>query len=151
MADRSFPNRAMLCNDGRSYGPANDWQAVPLRRDERLSPRCFARLCCCARRFRLPRWFGPQRVAQIGLRPSDERSSAENASTRIHLGVSGLCTLGSLACAHRAIPPKRANHCVLTGLRKGPRHFYQVSPNDTAPRFFDEYDGKRETLETSPH
>lgn len=34
------------------------------------------------------RWLGPQRVAQIGLRPSVERAEAENASARNYPGVS---------------------------------------------------------------
>ena len=41
----------------------------------------------------LLRCCGPQQVAQIDLRPSVERTSAENASTRIHLGVSDRSTL----------------------------------------------------------
>ena len=33
------------------------------------------------------RWFGPQQIAQIDLRPSVEMTGAECDSTRIHFGV----------------------------------------------------------------
>ena len=40
-----------------------------------------------------PQWFGPPRTTDFGLRPSVERTGAENASTRIHFGVPARSTL----------------------------------------------------------
>jgi hypothetical protein len=58
---------------------------------------------------KLLRCCGPQRASHLVLRAEVERSSADNASTRIHFGVSDRSRSRRLTCALRSLPPERAS------------------------------------------
>ena len=60
------------------------------------------------RRTDRPRCVGPQQVGVPTLCAQVERAAAENASTRIHLGVSALSALVIWACARRSRGPEEA-------------------------------------------
>jgi hypothetical protein len=71
----------------------------------RIGPNCCKRsplsVCCRSVLLYSRRCVGPPRAADLGLRASVERTGAENAPTRIHLGVSDRCAQPALACAWR--------------------------------------------------
>jgi hypothetical protein len=62
---------------------------------------------------------GPKQVARIDLATSAERTGAENASTRIHLGVSVLRALRTSVCAPRSRGPKRVSRITAVTLLDG--------------------------------
>ena len=84
--------------------------SLPSRRSRRQSIRrhalarmaVFQRTDRCADRSYRQRRVGPVHARNLGLRASVERSEAESASTRNHLGVSALRALGTASYASRS-------------------------------------------------